>query len=202
MKVDHLAVVCRDLDTGCAFVEAALGVPMQPGGHHVRFGTHNRLLSLGPNEYLEVICPDPNAAVFDGPRWFNLDDAPQEPRLANWICQVPDIEAALRDAPASVGQALPLSRGDLAWSLTVPFDGRLPYDGAWPTLIDWGNSDHPASGLTDYGVRLKGLHIAHPQSQDFGPRLAAALGDDRITHTSGPLHFRATFDTPAGPRHL
>ncbi|MEL6681592.1 MAG: VOC family protein, partial [Pseudomonadota bacterium] len=38
LKLDHLAVACTDLAAGTAWVEAQLGVAMQPGGQHVRFG--------------------------------------------------------------------------------------------------------------------------------------------------------------------
>jgi catechol 2,3-dioxygenase-like lactoylglutathione lyase family enzyme len=59
--LDHLAIVAPDLDSGCAFVSRVLGVDLQPGGAHPRMGTHNRLLRLGPDTYLEVIAIDPSA---------------------------------------------------------------------------------------------------------------------------------------------
>ena len=80
MRLDHLAIACRDLWAGCDWAQAALGVPFGPGGRHARFGTHNRLLGLGPDLYLEVIAPDPDAAPFEGPRWFGLDTPPPVPR--------------------------------------------------------------------------------------------------------------------------
>ncbi|GAB4264625.1 MAG: hypothetical protein Kow0013_12000 [Pararhodobacter sp.] len=57
--LDHLAVAVEDLDSGTRRVAELLGVPFESGGHHAAMGTHNRLLSLGPEEYLEVIvtCP-------------------------------------------------------------------------------------------------------------------------------------------------
>lgn len=202
MHLDHLAVVCRDLDRGCAYVEQALGVPLQPGGQHARFGTHNRLLSLGPGEYLEVIAPDPNAAPFTGPRWFNLDHAPKEPILGNWIVRCETLADVLPDAPAALGPALPLQRGDLTWQLTVPPDGSLPYGGAWPTLIEWGQGAHPASRLNDAGVRLTELAIHHPQATDIADDIANHLQDPRISHHTGPMAISAIFDTPNGPRRL
>ena len=36
-------------------------------------GTHNRLLGLGTNVYLEVIAIDTEAAPPARPRWFSLD---------------------------------------------------------------------------------------------------------------------------------
>ena len=45
--LDHIAVAATDLGHGTKWVEQALGVPMQPGGQHAHFGTHNTLLGLG-----------------------------------------------------------------------------------------------------------------------------------------------------------
>jgi hypothetical protein len=61
LSFDHLAIGAETLDEGVEAVEAALGVPLAPGGGHPAMGTHNRLLSLGPGEYLEVIAIDPDA---------------------------------------------------------------------------------------------------------------------------------------------
>ena len=48
MEIDHLAVTCASLPEGVAWTEARLGLTLAPGGRHERFGTWNRLLSLGP----------------------------------------------------------------------------------------------------------------------------------------------------------
>jgi hypothetical protein len=74
---DHHVVAALALDAGCDWVEERLGVRPQPGGQHVRMGTHNALLSLGPRLYLEVIAIDPAGSAPPRPRWFDLD----EPRM-------------------------------------------------------------------------------------------------------------------------
>ena len=58
---DHLAVAAETLDAGVAAVEEALGLRLQPGGKHAAMGTPNRLIGMGPGEYLEVIAIDPEA---------------------------------------------------------------------------------------------------------------------------------------------
>ena len=50
--LDHLVVAATSLAEGSQWVEERLGVTTDPGGHHTAFGTHNRLLSLGPDCYL------------------------------------------------------------------------------------------------------------------------------------------------------
>ena len=196
MEIDHLAVTCANLDEGAAWVEERLGVALDPGGRHDRFGTHNRLLSLGPGLYLEVIAPEPGTTPAV-PRWFGLEMA-AEPSLGNWIVRVPDLAAALAEAPPEVGEALPLSRGDLSWTVTVPADGSLPWGGAYPTLIEWDPGPHPADRLPDKGVRLVGLEVGHPR----GPRLKtllAGLADPRVVVvTTDAPSLRARFLTPKG----
>lgn len=196
---DHLAVSATTLDEGAAVVEAALGVPLQPGGRHALMGTHNRLLSLGPREYLEVIAIDPEAARPAHPRWFGLDGFSGPPRLSNWIARVDDLDAALAAAPSGAGRSIDLERGDFRWRIAVPANGRLPFDDAFPALIEWRGA-HPAGRLPDAGCRLVRLEIAHPEAAALSSALPVA--DPRIQVVPGTRSLRATIATPHGERLL
>jgi len=79
----------------------------------------------------------------------------------------------------------------------------MPFDGAFPTLIEWPAGLHPASRMADLSCRLERLAIDHPD----GPRIAEALDpiffDDRVTISrAAAAHLRATIRTPDGPREL
>ena len=203
MQLDHLAVVCDDLDVGTAAVEAALGVTLEPGGEHALFGTHNRLLSLGPGLYLEVISPNPAAPTPGRARWFDLDLAPSTPRLGNWIARVPDIMQAVAAAPDGVGDILSLVRAALQWRLSVPRDGSLPMQAGYPTLIQWDTDDHPAQKLPDRDIRLKTLCVAHPQAAWLTEHLAGAFDDARIEFVAAATPaLSAVFETPNGLRTI
>ncbi|MGZ6164169.1 MAG: VOC family protein, partial [Myxococcaceae bacterium] len=52
--LDHLVVAGETLDT--SGLDAVLGVALSGGGKHARMGTHNRLLRLGTDAYLELIA--------------------------------------------------------------------------------------------------------------------------------------------------
>ncbi|WP_282021473.1 VOC family protein [Ruegeria faecimaris] len=199
MLLDHLAVAGETLEQASAHVEQALGVPLQDGGKHEKFGTHNRLLGLRDGLYLEAIAIDPDAPNPQRTRWFDLDRFQGAPRLTNWICQVPDIETSLMVFPDGVGQPIDLNRGALRWRMAVPPNGRLPFDNLFPALIQWQGDLHPANMLNDSGCRLRRLIVYHPDALD----LAKALGPlERLEFESGPAALRAEIDTPHGVRVL
>lgn len=199
-RLDHLAVSCTALAEGAAAVGDALGVALQPGGEHPTMGTHNRLLSLGPQEYLEIIAINPDAPSPDRPRWFGLDGFRGPPRLTNWVARVDDLDAALAEAVPGTGRATDLRRGDFRWRMAVPDDGCLPFDDAHPALIEWQGGLKPQDRLPDAGCRLERLEIAHPDADRL--RQALGLADRRIHVVTGPKALRATIMTPHGARYL
>lgn len=199
LRLDHLAVSATTLDEGVAAVEAALGLPLQPGGKHPHMATHNRLLELG-DVYLEVIAADPEAPAPSWPRWFDLDHFQGRPRVTNWICNCDDLDAEVALAPEGVGAPVDLQRGDLRWRMAVPGDGKLPIDGCFPALIQW-LGPHPVERLPDQGARLRRLEIAHPQASALRPFVK--LQDSRVIFVPGPEKaIRAEIETPAGLRVL
>ena len=88
--LDHLVITAPSVETGIHYVQQTLGVGMERGGRHPRMGTHNALLRLGDDVYLEVIAVDPGAPPPERPRWFELD-RPGRPRLAGWVARTDDI---------------------------------------------------------------------------------------------------------------
>jgi hypothetical protein len=202
LALDHLAVAAETLEAGRAHVEAALGVILQPGGQHAHFGTHNLLLGLEDGLYLEVIAVDPTAAVQAVPRWFDLDRFVGAPRLGTWICRCDDLEAALAQAPAGAGRPVDLARGDLRWRMAVAADGRMPFDGAFPALIQWQGA-HPAARLMRSGCRLRRLVVTHPDATVLRGALAGMLSYPRVVIEDGSeIALRAEIETPHGVRVL
>jgi hypothetical protein len=162
-RIDHLVITAPSLDAGKKMVYEALGVWPQAGGEHARMGTYNLLLRLGPAVYLEIIAINPDGPPPNRPRWFELDGKARDraPVLATWVARCDDIQHARTACDAGHGDIEAMSRGDLRWSITIPEDGSLPFDGVAPTLIQWHTLDHPASRLEDRGctlMRLKGYH--------------------------------------------
>jgi hypothetical protein len=204
-RLDHLVIAAPTLDAGEAWVHSELGVGLRPGGDHPRMGTHNRLLRLGGDVYLEVIAADPTAASPSRPRWFGLDRlVPNSPpRVVAWVARTDDLEAAVAASPEPVGSIEAMSRGDLRWYLTVPSDRSTPFDGAGPLLIRWDASPHPAARLPDDRCELVRLKIGHPDPERVA-RLMDALAFDGPVSVEQDISARLTAEirTPAGVRRI
>lgn len=197
LELDHIAVLGETLDEAAAHVERALGVPMVPGGQHERFGTHNRLLGLSPELYIEAIACDPTLAPPADARWFGLDHFSGPPRLDKWVLRCDDIDAALRVLPMA-GRPVRLQRGDLAWTMAVPEDGLLPFDGLFPALLQWRSPVPPGKTLAASGLALEGLTVSHPEADALRDLLAPHLDAARIAFQSGAPGLRADIRTPQG----
>lgn len=202
ITLDHIAVAGQTLAAATAHVEAALGVPLQAGGAHDVFHTHNTLLGLEEGLYLEAIAINPDAPQPNRPRWFDLDSFSGPPRLTNWICRCDDLEATLATLPEGFGAPVDLQRGDLRWRMAVPQNGVLPFDNCAPALIEWIGDAHPAQRLTQQGCRITGLEVQHPDAPELATLLAPLLADARITFAVGAATLKATLDTPNGPAIL
>lgn len=199
LELDHFAVAGETLDQAVAYVEAVLGVPMGPGGRHERYGTHNRLLGLDPALYIEVIAIDPQAPAPPDARWFGLDDFRGPARVDKWICRVPDMDAALQALPMA-GRKVALARGDLRWTMAVPADGRLPFDGMFPALIEWHTDNLPGQRLAAQGRSLRELTICHPQAAELQALLEPLLNTPLVRFEAADTPgMQAHMDTDRGP---
>lgn len=203
LELDHIVVAAGALADGVSAVESALGVGLAAGGEHALMGTHNRLLSLGPGAYLEVIAVNPAAPPPGRPRWFDLDRFEGPPRLTSWVARCADLGAELALSPPGVGVAHDLRRGDFRWRMGIPGDGRLPFDGAFPGLIEWQGGLHPADRLPDMGCRLARLTLRHPEAAALRAALGGRITDNRLAIETGPATaLEAQIETPHGMRML
>jgi glyoxalase-like protein len=185
-------------------VRRALGVEMQQGGEHVRMGTHNCLLKLGPKLYLEVIAANPAVPHPGRPRWFQLDEpeSVRAPRLATWAARCDDIRVAASASPVPLGSIEAMSRGNFEWLITVPEDGKLRLGGLAPTLIQWRSAVHPADSLKDLGCSLIRLEGVHPSPEEVMGMLRSIGFEGKFPLSQGEPGLVARIRTPAGERRL
>ncbi len=223
-QIDHLVVVASTLEQGVAWCETTLGITPAPGGDHRQFGTHNRLFKIAtpdhPLAYFEIIAVDPGAKGPANPnakRWFDMDDTALKaavgmaPRLVHFVANTDDMQAArmaLKNLGIDRGPALPASRhsrkGVLHWQITVREDGQRLFNGALPTLIQWGKADdaeplrlHPRNSLPRSGVSLQSIAITHPTAAKLQAAYDA-IGLAGIAIAEGPADMVVTLKTPKG----
>jgi hypothetical protein len=223
-QIDHLVVVAKTLEQGVQWCEATLGVTPGPGGEHALYGTHNRLLKIAtpahPLAYLEIIAIDPGAkrtSSASTQRWFDMDDAALQaavaktPQLVHFVASTDEIQAAriaLKAQGIERGPAMQASRhsrrGVLQWQITVREDGQRMFNGALPSLIQWGKPTdaeplrlHPRNSLPRSGVSLQRMAVTHP-SADKLQAAYEAMGLTGIALETGPANIMVTLNTPKG----
>ena len=154
LRIDHVVYGVDDLEAAAARFHEAFGLVTTPGGTHPRWGTANRIASLGGARYVELIAiVDAGVAattplgraiagrIADGDRWFAL-------------CLADD---AIDDTAARLGLAvMPGSRvrpdgREVAWRGAGIDDERRTPD--LPFFITW---DGPA------GVHPGAVAAEHP----------------------------------------
>ena len=74
-RIDHIVIGAANLISGTKILETKLSTKFSPGGEHMIMGTHNKLLKLQSNIYLEVIANNPNVSKPSRQRWFSLDES-------------------------------------------------------------------------------------------------------------------------------
>lgn len=168
-EIDHIVIGARTLEEGAAYVEAHLGVRPQAGGKHEGVGTHNMLLGLGSQCYLEVIAKDPGQPEPAHPRPFDLDDPAMiqmleaGPRLVAWVARTPVLDAVVtRLGMHHAGEIRPMSRGKLSWRMAMPPQNQ-DMGNLIPSLIQWDDGKGAAHRLHDSHVRLTALEAEHPE---------------------------------------
>ena len=211
--IDHLVYGVPELTAGVARLADLLGVTAAPGGSHEGRGSHNALLCLGGDAYLEIIAPDPAQPAPRRPRPFGLDSL-TEPRLVTFAVHAERPGGAQPEAaegrlqrwrahaaahgydpgPVAAGSRRRTDGSLLVWHLCQRLE--LPFDGVVPFLIDWGAADSPAAS-TPRGCRLLDLEVCSPHSELAGSALQALGVAVRVRHGDRP-GLRATLATPRG----
>lgn len=181
------------------FIHHLTGVKPGIGGSHPGLGTHNALLGLGHNIYLEIIAPDPNQSV--DRVWMDLDQL-EHPKLFRWAATTRDVQS-MRDlglkAGWDIGEVKSGSRYKpdgrlLEWTLSDP--NVNPGDGLVPFFIDWGEKGNPAPELPT-GCKLEAFEAIHPKPEEI-VNMLTVLGLDLTPDKGTRVQLIAKLQTPKG----
>ncbi len=209
LVLDHLVVVAPTLDEGKSWVEGLLGAEIRPGGRHNELGTHNALLRIGDDVFLEVIALDP-AAAHEGPRVFGIGDpaAARQAweagrRLQTWVARTIALDEVLAGHATLMGGPRRVTRGERAWTMSIPPDGSLPLGGLLPTAVQYEPGMVPARHMPESGLRLLELTLVHPQPERLRDLLARLDVQGPVTMEAGPQpRLAARLATPRGEVEL
>lgn len=203
-KIDHIAIGCKDLDSGAEAMETILGVAVPRGGKHAAMSTHNCVMQAGNESFFELISIDPEAPEPGRVRWFTLDDPgtqrrlDERPRALTWVVNTSDLDAVVAASPVDLGEIVDFARGDRTWRLTVPKDGSLPGEGLLPAFIEWSPGPHPSTGQQELGVQLQTIRLSHPEPEQFVSLLKALNVDHLAEVVKGEPGLSFALKTPNG----
>ncbi|HMS26112.1 MAG TPA: VOC family protein [Burkholderiaceae bacterium] len=164
-----------------------------------------------------INTPSTGQKRINSARWFDMDDAAlqkavaKEPRLVHFVAQSADIQAAksaLKLQGIDRGPAVEASRhtrkGRLEWKITVRDDGQRLFNGALPSLIQWGKATdaeplrlHPRNTLPRSGVSLQSIAVTSPNADKLQAAYAA-IGLTGVTLLNGEANLAITLRTPKG----
>jgi len=210
--MDHLVIGANNLKQGVDYVKSELGIDIPYGGTHMKMGTHNHLMQLGNNIFLEIIAIKNEIEPPNNPRWYGLDDPfirqrlNVQPALLTWVVNTRNINELIHKATYSLGNAKLISRGELSWFFGLPEDGRLLGGGMLPYAIEWQTDIHPSLKMADLGCFLSRLEIYHPYSKWLTNALKSIDAQDLVDIRELPQNIApylvAHISTPYGIKKL
>lgn len=208
--LDHLTVIAPSLAEGVEHVRACLDLDIPYGGKHPEMGTHNHLLRLGDDAYLEVVAVDPAAPAPAGPRWFGLGDPAEArehwdrgDRLRGWVARTDDIDAVLKVHGDLFGGSTRVSRDGRHSRFSLTSDGRLPLGGILPSVIERAGRELPVSRMPDLGARLLDFVLEHPSPAEIEVLYRRlGLGQSPRPRPGPAPRYVATVETASGVRTL
>ncbi|MBC87642.1 MAG: hypothetical protein CL677_10745 [Bdellovibrionaceae bacterium] len=172
IQLDHIVWAHPHLELGNQNFSEQTGVTPRLGGQHLDLGTHNSLVSLGSDSYLELISPDPTNKVPGGVQVLGIGEVTQ-PKIVGWAISVPlqEIQQKLRQSGFAVSEIGSGSRRTpenikLKWNyifLEEPEFNETPQIA--PFFIQW-LGENPAHN-SPRGCTLDNFWAEHPHPDRF-----------------------------------
>jgi hypothetical protein len=204
-EIDHILWEESNLEEGAQRFARITGVTPVFGGKHPGRGSHNSLLALGSNKYLEIIAPDPEQAAVANLTAGNLTKekvANFTPRLLTFAVRAYDLthaqklmkEAGLEASDLRDGSRQLPSGGMLKWQSMSA--GGHEFGRLIPFFIQWGDTTHP-SETSPKGSELLGFSVGHPDSETLKGLYQTLQINVPVLQSDYP-ELRAVLSTPKG----
>ena len=177
--LDHVILAVRDLEAVAVELRDELGLEARRGGRHPGWGTGNRIVSLGPATYLEVVAVHDARAASATPFGRLVQEASKDGHgLAAWAVAVSEdeleahaarlgLEITRHERPRPAGGMLRWRLAGLERAIAEPL---LPF------FLAWDDPDvHPARDAAPPAGSLKRLELSGDAAA-----LAAWLGPNDL----------------------
>lgn len=200
-RIDHIAYAVPDLAEASLTLAKLLGCEVITGGRHLNNGTHNALINLGNDIYLELLAIDTENGEITAPRWMGVDLL-TKPRVTRWALKSDDLKSdlqALSHYSAELGNSFEGSRKKqdgslLKWHMALP--APTPEIEIAPFAVDWKDSIHPTVSLPNE-CELLSIELSHPSPELFISLFSAMDIDQKISQ--GPeIQIKLKISSPNG----
>ncbi len=185
-ELDHIVFGAINLEEGTLFVESILQAKLSDIGYHKDMGTHNRVIRISEDVYLEVIAIDPKMKKLKNRKWFNLDNL--------------NLQSKLKKSPQIIGYVIKnnhmklskyydpffeASRANYKWKFAMPtckkniLDSEIIETGIIPSLISW-KSEKPVYQMKKNQFELISFEIQLSEKQQHINTFLSSFG--KIEH--------------------
>lgn len=194
-NIDHIILGINDLEKGIAQFKELTGVEPVFGGVHPYSFTHNALVALDGEMYIEIMAPRPGAE--NVPAYFLTLETLTPIDWAVRVANVNKTKEKLKTAGFVTTESKDGSRAKPdGTKLTWTTFGIEQHDD-FPFFIEWGvDSVHP-SATSPAGCSLKSFHINTPDDGAMS-KLNTVLQLGATLSTGNKTRLRLTIDTPNG----
>ena len=182
-KLDHIVFGALTLDEGTELVESTLQAKLSDIGYHRDMGTHNRVIRISENVYLEVVSLDPQNRILKKRKWFNLDNSyllnklKKTPQIIGYVIENKDPNIFKYYDPF-----FEASRDNYKWQFAMPtyknsiIDSEIINMGIIPSLISW-KSKKPIYKMKKNQFELISLEIALSDKQEHFDTFFKSFGE-------------------------
>ncbi len=182
-KLDHIVFGAYTLEEGTEFVENILQANLSDIGYHKDMGTHNRVIRISDQVYLEVVAIDPQIRNLKNKKWFNLDNPKlqyklkKSPQIISYVIENNDLKI-----PKYYDPFFDASRDNYRWQFAMPtckkniLQSEIVESGIIPSLISW-KSEKPIYQMKKNQFELISFEISFSKTQKYFNNILRSFGE-------------------------